>query len=137
MSQPSIRATAIFAVTDYWSPFFSSPCPKISEGQSLREYGYGNELKHGQNIAESWSQATGRPAKHRQVTMEEVKKRFPTEGEETNRTMYAAEFGYAGGDLGVIEAKDLNSESRPSDIEAWMSQLDWSSIVNLKDSRKL
>jgi hypothetical protein len=69
--------------------------------------------------------------------MEEVKKMFPSEGEETNRTTYAAEFGYAGGDLGVIEAKDLDFESRPSDIEAWMSQQDWSNIVNLKDSRKL
>lgn len=88
-------------------------------------------------LVELWSQATRQPAKHRQVTMEEVKKRFPTEGEETNSTMYAAEFGYAGGDPGVIEPKDLGFEFRPSDIETWMSQQDWSNIVNPKDSRKL
>ena len=46
-------ATAIFAVTDYWSPFFSLPRPKTPEGRSLREYGYDNELKHGQNIADA------------------------------------------------------------------------------------
>jgi hypothetical protein len=88
-------------------------------------------------LAELWSQATGQPAKHRQVTMEEVKKRFPTEGEETNSTMYATELGYVGGDPGVIEPKDFGFESRLSDIEAWMSQQDWSNIVSLKDSRKL
>jgi hypothetical protein len=63
------------------------------------------------------------------MTMEEVKKRFPTEGEETNSTMYAAEFGYAGGDPGVIEPKDRGFEYRLSDIEAWMSQQDWLNIV--------
>ena len=47
------EATAIFTVTDYWSPFFSLPRPKIPEGQSLREYGYDNELKHDQNIADA------------------------------------------------------------------------------------
>jgi hypothetical protein len=88
-------------------------------------------------LAELWSQATGQPAKHRQVTMEEVKKRFPIEGEEMNSTMYATEFGYTGGDPGVIEPKDLGFESRPSDIEAWVSQQDWPNIVNPKDSRKL
>jgi nucleoside-diphosphate-sugar epimerase len=72
-------------------------------------------------IAKLWSLATGKPAKHRQVTMEEVKKQFPTEGEETNSVMYAAEFGYAGGKPDVIEPKDLGFESRPGDIEAWMS----------------
>jgi hypothetical protein len=46
-------ATAIFAVTDYWSPFFSSPRPKIPEGQLLREYSCDDELKHGQNIADA------------------------------------------------------------------------------------
>jgi nucleoside-diphosphate-sugar epimerase len=46
-------ATTIFAVTDYWSPFFSSPRPEIPKGQPLREYGYDNELKHGQNIADA------------------------------------------------------------------------------------
>lgn len=46
-------ATTIFVVTDYWSPFFSSPCPEIPKGQPLREYGYDNELKHGQNIADA------------------------------------------------------------------------------------
>jgi hypothetical protein len=81
--------------------------------------------------------ASHRTAKHRQVTMEEVKKRFPTEGEETNSTMYAVEFGYAEGDPSVIEPKDLGFESRPSDIEAWMDQQDWSHIVNPKDSHEL
>lgn len=62
------------------------------------------------------------------MTIEEVKKQFPTEGEETNSTMYAAEFGYAGGEPGVIEPKDLSFESRPDDSEAWISQQDWSQI---------
>jgi hypothetical protein len=67
---------------------------------------------------------------HRQVTMEEVNQRFPTEGEETNSVMYAAEFGYAGGESDVNEPKDLGFESRPGDIEAWMYQQDWSQIIN-------
>ena len=47
-------ATAIFAVTDYWSPFFTpGEREKIPKGQSLREYGYDNELRHGQNIADA------------------------------------------------------------------------------------
>lgn len=81
-------------------------------------------------MATLWSQATGQPAMHRQVTMEEVNQRFPTEGEETNSVMYAAEFGYAGGESGVNEPKDLGFESRPGDIEAWMCQQDWSQIIN-------
>jgi hypothetical protein len=44
-------------------------------------------------LTELCSQATGQPAKHRQVMMEEVKKRFPIEGEEMNSTMHATEFG--------------------------------------------
>ena len=88
-------------------------------------------------VAELWSHATGQPAKHRQVTMDEVKKKFPTEGEETNSVMYAAEFGYAGDEPGVLEPKDLGFESRHGDIEGWMSQQNWSQIVNPKDSRKL
>ena len=279
-------ATAIFAVTDYWSPFFTpGEREKIPKGQLLREYGYDNELRHGQNIADAaatvdtlthfiwsalpspkkaskgkyngiyhfdskgaiteyiqekqtelakkmtiiyisfyisnlimyemmkpvkvslvlnpmrpsqltsqhpdgftfdrlcggdtklpfidtrkdtgpfvkalvetgprkrllaytamlnfneiarlWSEATGQPAKHRRVTMEEVKKKFPTEGEETNSVMYAAEFGYAGGEIGVLEPMDLGFESRPGDIKAWMSQQDWSQIINPTDIRKL
>ena len=47
-------ASAIFAVTDYWAPFFTPGArEKIPEGQSLREYGYENELRHGQNIADA------------------------------------------------------------------------------------
>ena len=47
-------ATAIFAVTDYWSPFFTpGEREKIPKGQSLRQYGYDNELRHGQNIADA------------------------------------------------------------------------------------
>ena len=88
-------------------------------------------------VAELWSQATGQPAKNQQVTMEEFKKRFPTEGEETNSVMYAAEFGYAGGEPGVLEPKDLGFESRPGGIEAWMSQQDWSRIIHAKDSGRL
>ena len=69
--------------------------------------------------------------------MEEVKKKFPTEGEETNSVSWAAEYGYAGGETGVLEPMDLGFESRPSDIEAWMSQQDWSQIINPNDSPKL
>ena len=46
-------ATAIFAVTDYWSPFFSLPPPKTPEGRPLQEYDYDNELNHGQNVADA------------------------------------------------------------------------------------
>jgi hypothetical protein len=83
-------------------------------------------------VAKLWSQATGQPAKHRQVTMEEVKKQFPTEGEETNSVMYAAEFGYAGGDPSVIQPKDLSFQSRPGDIEAWIIPQDLSQIISPK-----
>ena len=69
--------------------------------------------------------------------MEESQEEIPYQGEETNSTMYAAEFGYAGGDPNLIEPKHLGFESRPGDIEAWMSQQDWSHIVNPKDSREL
>ena len=88
-------------------------------------------------IAEMWSRVTGQPAKHKQVAMEEVKKQFPAAGEETNSTPYAAEYGYAGGEPGVIEPEVLGFKSRPDDIEAWMREQDWSSIIALKDSGKL
>jgi len=62
---------------------------------------------------------------------------FPTEGEETNSIMYATEYGYAGGEPGVIEPEDLGFENRPGDIEAWMKEQDWSSIIGSKQGRKL
>ncbi len=88
-------------------------------------------------IAEMWSCATGLPAKHRLVTMEEVKKQFPNEGEETNSVMYAAEYGYAGGEPGVIEPDVLGFQARPGDIEAWMREQDWSLTISPRDSGKL
>ncbi len=40
--------------TDYWAPFFDSKSrPKLSEGQSLREYAHDEEVKHGKNIADA------------------------------------------------------------------------------------
>jgi hypothetical protein len=47
-------ATAIFAVTDYWAPFWSpSVHAKLPKGQSLREYAYDDEIRHGTNIAKA------------------------------------------------------------------------------------
>jgi hypothetical protein len=47
-------ATATFAVTDYWVPFYSpSARAKIPKGQSLREYCYDEEIRHGTNIADA------------------------------------------------------------------------------------
>ena len=88
-------------------------------------------------IAEMWSRATGKPAKHRQVTMEEVKKQFLKEGEETNSVMYAAEYGCAGGERSVIEPDVLGFRSPPGDIEAWIGEQDWDLIINLRSSGKL
>ena len=88
-------------------------------------------------IAVLWSRATGQPAKYRHVTMEEVKKQFPMEGEESNSVNYSAEYGYAGSDPSVIEPKDLGFESRPQDIEAWMHDQDWSSVLNAKEVGRL
>lgn len=42
------------AVTDYWVPFWSpSARAKIPKGQSLREYCYDEEIRHGTNIADA------------------------------------------------------------------------------------
>ena len=89
------RQTAIHETRKDTGPFVEA-LVQSSPGKALLAY---TAMPSFNEVAKLWSQATGRPAKHRQVTMEEVKKRFPTEGEETNSTMYAAEFGYAGGDL--------------------------------------
>jgi NmrA-like family len=45
-------AAAIFAVTDYWAPFWlPSARAKLPKGQTLREYAYDDEIRHGTNIA--------------------------------------------------------------------------------------
>jgi hypothetical protein len=45
-------ADAIFAVTDYWAPFWSpSARANVPKGQTLREYAYHDEVRHGTNIA--------------------------------------------------------------------------------------
>ena len=69
--------------------------------------------------------------------MEEVRKQFPTEGEETNSVMYSAEYGYAGGDLDVLEPKDLGFKSRPEDLEAWMRVQDRRPVIKAKEDERL
>ncbi|KIX00671.1 uncharacterized protein Z518_09736 [Rhinocladiella mackenziei CBS 650.93] len=59
------NTTAIFAVTDYWAPFFD---PEIREkhatgpnpGDSLRRWAYDDEIQQGQNIARAASQVGDR-----------------------------------------------------------------------------
>ena len=47
-------ATVIFAVTDYWAPFFSSNAGgRLRPGQSIPEYCYEEELRLGKNMAEA------------------------------------------------------------------------------------
>jgi NAD(P)-dependent dehydrogenase (short-subunit alcohol dehydrogenase family) len=49
---------AIFAVTDYWAPFFSPELRKqhavgSHPGEALRKWAYNDEIRHGQNIADA------------------------------------------------------------------------------------
>jgi len=50
--------TAIFAVTDYWAPFFDPSIRKKyavgpNPGEALRRWAYEDELRHGRNIADA------------------------------------------------------------------------------------
>ena len=69
--------------------------------------------------------------------MAEVKKRFPEAGEETDSTSYSAEFGYAGGDPSVIGPEELGFKDRPEDIEEWMREQDWSSVIGSTANQRM
>ena len=88
-------------------------------------------------LAAMWSRATGQPARHRQVSMAEVKERFPEAGEETDSTSYSAEFGYAGGDPSVVGPEELGFRDRPEDVEEWMREQDWSLVIRAGADKKL
>lgn len=45
-------ATAVFAVTDFWGPFFDpASTQKLKPGQTINEYSYDLELQRGKNMA--------------------------------------------------------------------------------------
>lgn len=49
-----LGANLIFAVTDFWAPFFDpANKAKLKPGETINEWSYENELQHGKNIADA------------------------------------------------------------------------------------
>lgn len=51
--------------------------------------------------------------------------------------MYATEYGNAGGKAVVLEPENLGFKWRPGNLETWMREQDWISIINPKTGDRL
>lgn len=81
-------------------------------------------------LTEMLNRVTGKKVSYYQCSLEEIRIRFPNEGEEGSMSdVYALNYGFHGGDPTCLMPKDLGFEEHPDAIENCLAQLDWASIL--------
>lgn len=100
----------------------------LEQAPGAKILGY-SQLASYQELASMWSEVTGKTCVVKQESVQKLGEMFPPIGEEgVEATAYSGEFGYDGGEKGVLTKEDLGLIGT-SDLKTWMQQQDWSAVI--------
>ena len=106
---------------------FAKVLTELPAGQKILAY---NTMMGHDEFLGYFGKVNGVPVRMRQNTLEDWEQNFPGLGEVAAESyMYVEDFGYDGNDPTFTHPKDLKVKVQLTDIEQWMTEQDWSSML--------
>ena len=100
----------------------------LEQAPGAKMLGY-SQLASYEELASMWSEVTGKTCIVERESVQKLGERFLPIGEEgVEATAYSGEFGYDGGEKGVLTKEDMGLTGT-SDLKTWMQQQDWSAVI--------
>ena len=106
---------------------FAKVLIELPAGQRILAY---NTMMSHDEFLGYFGKVNGVPVRMRQNAPEEWEQNFPGLGKVAAESyMYVEEFGYDGNDSTFTHPNDLKVKAQLTDIETWMAEQDWSSLL--------